>query len=308
MQEKKTDRQDPEPVRKEKEAHAEDLASKFAIQFFGKELLEYLGIRLKVKKVEPTEFVHLEVRHGYEDFNYLMENGVLYHFEFESDGISMKDMRRFREYDAITGRIHEVPVITHVICSSKVRKPLSCLKEGINTYRIKVIRLKDGNADEIFKKIKNKSREKMTKADLLPMTLSPLMSGTMTQKERTAQGFSLLQETYPNISQDDRRRMQAILYILSCKFLTEEEIREVKEVISVNLLGQLYLDDGKALGRVEGRAEGRAEAILELLGDVGNIAADLSGRIMGEKNEETLRKWLKLAAKAKSVEEFEESM
>lgn len=59
------------------------------------------------------------------------------------------------------------------------------------------------------------------------------------------QGFSLLQEPYPNVSEEDRKRMQA---------------------------------------------------------------AELSGRILGGKNEETLRKWLKLAARAESVEEFEKSM
>lgn len=106
--------------------------------------------------------------------------------------------------------------------------------------------------------------------------------------------------------------MQAILYILACKFLTNDEIREGKEGIAVNLLAQLYFDDGMTLGKLEGKAEGKtegkAEDILDLLGDRGNIAAELSGRILGEKNEETLRKWLKLAARAESVEEFEKSM
>lgn len=37
-------------------------------------------------------------------------------------------------------------------------------------------------------------------------------------------------------------------------------------------------------------------------------AAELSGSIPGGKNEETLRKWLKLVARAESVEEFEKSM
>ena len=57
----------------------------------------------------------------YEDFLYEMENGMYYHFEFESDSISTEDFRRFREYEASTARIYKAPVVTYVICSSEVR-------------------------------------------------------------------------------------------------------------------------------------------------------------------------------------------
>lgn len=58
--------------------------------------------------------------------------------------------------------------------------------------------------------------------------------------------------------------------------------------------------------RNEGRAEGRAEDIMDLLGDIGSVPEELGNRIRGQKNLETLREWLKLAARSKSVEEFEE--
>ena len=41
----------------------------------------------------------------YEDFLYEMENGMYYHFEFESDSISEEDLKRFREYEVSTARI-----------------------------------------------------------------------------------------------------------------------------------------------------------------------------------------------------------
>lgn len=40
----------------------------------------------------------------YQDFLYEMENGLWYHFEFESDSVSVHDLRRFREYEASTSR------------------------------------------------------------------------------------------------------------------------------------------------------------------------------------------------------------
>lgn len=203
--------------------HAEDLASKFAIQFFGSELLRYFGIYRKARRAEPTEYVHLELKRMNEDFNYLMDSGDWYHFEFESDRISKKDLRRFRAYDAVTSQAHEVPVITYVVCSAKVKNPMSCLREGINSYRIRIIRLKDQNVEQLFWRLQGKTDAGMRKKDLVPVVLAPLMDGKMSQMERAKQGFALLKKNYPHIDREDMERMQAVLYVISCKFLTQEE-------------------------------------------------------------------------------------
>lgn len=65
----------------------------------------WLGIQEKALRTVSTEIVKLETRHMYEDFLYEMENGMYYHFEFESDSISEEDLKRFREYEASTARI-----------------------------------------------------------------------------------------------------------------------------------------------------------------------------------------------------------
>jgi len=52
----------------------------------------------------------------------------------------------------------------------------------------------------------------------------------------------------------------------------------------------------------------RLEDICELLEEYGSIPAALKERISQETDTETLRSWLKLAAKAKSIEEFENQM
>ena len=110
--------------RKDGPAHSEDLALKSAAAYFGDELIHWLGIRERALRAVPTEMVELETRHMYEDFLYEMENGMYYHFEFESDSISIEDLRRFREYEASTARIYKAPVVTYVICSSEVIIPL----------------------------------------------------------------------------------------------------------------------------------------------------------------------------------------
>lgn len=53
------------------------------------------------------------------------------------------------------------------------------------------------------------------------------------------------------------------------------------------------------------KAEGKAEATVDLLEDIGEPTAELKKLIMEQTDLEVLRNWLKLAARAKSIEEFE---
>lgn len=67
-------------------------------------------------------------------------------------------------------------------------------------------------------------------------------------------------------------------------------------------------NEGRADGRADGLAEGVSQSILDLLADLGSIPEDIRSRINTEKNLEVLRMWNKTAAKAKSFEEFRESI
>ena len=66
--------------------------------------------------------------------------------------------------------------------------------------------------------------------------------------------------------------------------------------------------EGKEEGRAEGKVEGKAEAVIELLEDLGNLSEALRNLIMEQKDFEVLHQWLKAAAKAKSIEDFEEDI
>lgn len=168
-----------EPQTESRNLHHEDLALKTAAQYFGEELMPLLGITGKAKYVAPTELIKLEARQMYQDFNYVSADNTWIHLEFESDSITTEDLRRFREYEATTSRTYHVQVITYVICSSQVRKPITKLTEGISIYRIKAVRLKDRNSDRLFALLEAKEKQgvPLEKEDLVPLLLSPLMSG-----------------------------------------------------------------------------------------------------------------------------------
>lgn len=63
---------------------------------------------------------------------------------------------------------------------------------------------------------------------------------------------------------------------------------------------------GKEEGIIEGKIEGKAAAIIELLAEAGSgsVPEELQKRIMEQTEQTILSKWLKLAAKSSSIEEF----
>ena len=248
-------------VREQVYSQAEDAALKAAAQFFGEELFSYLGIEEKPIGIAPTEMVHLEIKKMYEDFNFLMKDDRWLHIEFESDSITREDLRRFREYEAVTSRTYGVEVTTIVVCSSTVKELMSEITEGINVYKVKVVRLKDMDAAIILKKLSEMEMSSIKKEDLVPLLLTPLMSGEIPEKERVRQGFFWLNQEYPEVNKEDLSKMQAVLYALAVKILKSSELAEIKEAIAMTILGQMLVEDGIRKGRQEGIEEGRQEGI-----------------------------------------------
>lgn len=230
--------------------HLEDKAMKSAAQFFGEEMLHWAGIHENLKQVMPTEIIHLEARTLYQDFNYETTNGCWYHFEFESDALTIKDLKRFREYEAATSRVFQVPVVTCVICSSKSKSTLSEYTEGINTYRVKIISLKGKNADKLFKKLLKK--QKIRKKDVIPLLFSPFMSRNISVKNRILSGLKLIQDGQSQFTNDEIQKMQAVLYAFANKLLNTAEMNEIREVIAMTKLGQMILEDGIERGLEKG--------------------------------------------------------
>ena len=72
------------------------------------------------------------------------------------------------------------------------------------------------------------------------------------------------------------------------------------------------LNQGRAEGIAEGRAEGRVEGIadmtISLLDDIGEVPEALSKIIYEQNDINILEKWHKTAAKAQSIEEFEQKI
>ena len=63
-------------------------------------------------------------------------------------------------------------------------------------------------------------------------------------------------------------------------------------------------EEGRIEGKMEGKIEGKRESVLTLLESFGEISDGLRKKIAEQTNALVLVGWIKLAAKAKSIEEF----
>ena len=244
----------------------EDRALKAAAQFFGRELLPLLGVKEVIRGVAPTEQVRLEIRDFQEDFNFWMEKGYIYHLEFESDEIVLEDMRRFRCYEAVLSYNYGAEVITCVVCTGRKGKVTDRIKEGINVYRVRLLWLRDGDADQVLREAEERQAAGvLDRQSLVQLLLTPLMSGEMTRKERILRSLKMIRGEQEAVDEAEKRQMESVLYALAMKFLTKEELEEVWEVFRMTVLGEILVEHGKEIGIAEGRTQGIEAFILDNL-------------------------------------------
>lgn len=81
-----------------------------------------------------------------------------------------------------------------------------------------------------------------------------------------------------------------------------KELREGDEKVMCSSFERL-LNKEKA----EGKAEGKAEDVIELLEEIGELSETLQNYIMEQTDLELLKKWHKAAARAESIEGFEQA-
>ena len=110
---------------------------------------------------------------------------------------------------------------------------------------------------------------------------------------------------------------QAVLQLLRV-FTEDERYQEIENDIIVSYqkgekitmceFAERMENQGIHKGKIEGRVEGKIESIFELLTDLGTVPDEVREKITAEKDENRLKQWLKLAAKADTMEAFIEKM
>lgn len=151
-------------------------------------------------------------------------------------------------------------MVTYVICSSKVKKLRDSITEGINTYRVRLIQLKEYDADTVLEKLIGKTEDSITRMDIIPLLFAPLMGGHSEQKDRILRCIRILKNAEAVFQKSEIQKMEAILYVLASKFLDNEELESIKEAITMTKLGQMIWDDAIKEGERIGQEIGEKQA------------------------------------------------
>ena len=108
---------------------------------------------------------------------------------------------------------------------------------------------------------------------------------------------------------------RAVTECINEGILREFLLRNRKEAVEMSIFEydeeavfEIVRKDEYEKGHQEGIIEGKVESILELLEDISTIPDKVRERIHNEKDIKVLNSWLKLAAKAESIDEFVSKM
>lgn len=240
----------------------EDGVLKTATRFFAEEMLTFFNIEGKVIGFAPTEEVILELHKMFQAFNLIMEDGNWKHFEFQCTDDGETDLKRFRMYEAAASYYNDVDVTTYVLYSGKIKHPVTAIKTGTNTYRVIPIIMQNHNADRVINNLQEKQRkhEKIEKGDLIPLILTPLMSGATPLVERIEAAFTITQNAV-TISEEDKRKIEAMVYTMADKFLNREDMEKIKEEIKMTKLGAMLYNDGVNDGIKDGERQKLQELV-----------------------------------------------
>lgn len=123
--------------------------------------------------------------------------------------------------------------------------------------------------------------QKVTKEDLLPLVLSPLMSGELFQKERIRAAYEITRKA----AADDAemiKKVEAVVYIMADKFLDSKDMEELKEEIKMTRIGKMLYEDGRTEGKLEGKLEGMILGVVRTCKNFGALKGDAVKQIMEE--------------------------
>ena len=263
----------------------EDALLKMGIGYFREHILKTLGIEYEYIDTGSTELIELTIHSLFMDFTFLTTQDMYIHVEFQTTNNSEEeDLQRFHAYEAMYSHKTGKKVITYVIYSGGIEKTKGELDCGLYTYKVKPVYMKNKNADEIINRLKSKviAGESLEKEDYAELSLTPLMSGDKTRKDKIKDAILLTRYG----TDDDSEKALAMLYTLADKFLTGKELEEIKEVVAMTKLGQMLVDDGYKRGKNDGYKRGKND---------GMITGKIQGALLCGKTPEEVAEMFKIS-------------
>lgn len=134
-----------------------------------------------------------------------------------------------------------IKYFAYVIYTGGIKRVKDVLDCGAYQYKVFPVFFMQKNADEVFHYLqeKNCTGEPFTEEDFAKLSLTPLMASGQSRKD-TIKTAILLAKQDTRVTAE---KTVAILYTLADKFLLENDLEEIKEVVAMTRLGQMIYDD-----------------------------------------------------------------
>lgn len=237
----------------------EDIIMKRVMTIFAEQAVGYFGETKKVKDIAPTELVDIEIVEKRMDYVFLMDDDTYTHFEFQTTNKGITDLIRFNLYDSYLYQQEKRQVYTYVIYSGDIRNPLCGYQNGFSKYKVKTICMADKDGDKILKDIEDKliAGKTLSNQETLDLIFAPIMGGKLSKEDRIVRGIKLSK----NYKMEKWEDVQSVLFVFAHKFLDDDQLSRVKEVLKMTKLGEMLKEDGLK----EGMEKGKIEMVKELL-------------------------------------------
>jgi len=239
-------------LKKEVTRQVNDVIMKALTGTFGDHTLRVFGLdTARIVSVFATEIPVVEVKNRRTDFVFVLEDNTLLHLEFQ---VTLEDLERFMLYDARLANMDGRNIQTAVIYSGKIEEAPEILCRGSITYRVTNVYMKGFDGDEEYDRIRAKidNGEQLDDEDLLKIIFLPLMKSKLTEAEMTMQAAELAKA----IPGERGIFVIGVLVALSDRYLSENDMKKLMEVLSMTPIAQWF--------REEGREEGRKEKGIEM--------------------------------------------
>jgi len=173
---------------------------------------------------------------------FLLEDDTYLHLAFVTGHDSKKAMLKCVGYDTRLYERDERLVNTAVIYTADVKKKPNALNIGTLTYDPGVILMADYDGDTTFTELQNKikSNQELSDTDVLRLVLLPLMSHTMPRYELASSAIALAKTIS---DQQKKDACIAATFAFASKYLDEEKLENLKEVLEMTGLAKLFIMD-----------------------------------------------------------------
>jgi len=244
-------------------AHANyDIVFKSLTGLFKDQTLEFYGLKTApIVCAEPAELPQIQIDERRMDFVFYLSDDSYMHLEFQTT-VKEDDLLRFKLYDTLLYEQKRKPVRTAVIYGAGINSAPVYLDHGSIKYIVEPVFMGNYDGDKTYNELKEKINAglKLTTHDKLNLIFLPLMKNSIDKSQRAIEAIELAQKVE---DKNEQIFLIGCLVGISDKFIDEEYVGKMLEVLRMTRVMQSLYKEFKEEGKMEGKMEGKIEGKME---------------------------------------------